>query len=577
MASNDPRKKKVILMTPAQEQAIAEAREKIAKEAAPEETDTQAKKNVAGEIDRTLWDDIVGAAGKVASGATFGYAEELRALVRSRLPEIYGDKTYEEHLAEARGALEEFGEAHPKTAFGLELAGGAGTGGLGAAKVLGMKAIQAAPKLTQYATMGGLGAGQGAVAGSGYATEGERLKGAGIGAAIGGPLGMAIPAAIGGVSRLAMPKSSAGGSAQKLIQEGISLTPGQRMGGVVQGLEDLATSIPIAGGAIKGAQRRAIDDFNRAAINRVLSPIGQKLDDNTPVGRTGIDEMLTKLSGAYDELLPNVRFQADLRFKSEISELADMAKSIEKGKFFKKYLDDNVIKKLGANGEMKGESFKKVESELTKKIRSYNKPNASGADTDLRDALIQTRRLLREGLERSPHNTPEQGQFLQKINKAWARSQIVEDAAGSPSATVKTSPRMFGTEEDISGVFTASDLNRAVRRAAGRRKFARGKGEMQDLSDPATQRLSQTIGESGTTPRALAALGLLGGGAQMIDPVAAGLTGLAGLGYTRPGQAALNWALSRGANPQFAPRVARGIRGLQAPGIGAGATYGGTR
>ena len=566
-------------MNEQQQQAIAEVREKIAKEAAPEEDDTQAKKNVAGEIDRTLWDDIVGAAGKVASGATFGYADELRALVRSRLPEIYGDKTYEEHLAEARGVLDEFGEAHPKTAFGLELAGGAGTGGLGAAKVLGMKAIQNAPKLAQYLTSGGITAGQGAVAGSGYAKEGERLKNAAIGAAIGLPLGMAIPAALGGVSRLVMPKSSAAGTAQKLIQEGISLTPGQRMGGVVQGLEDLATSIPIAGGAIKGAQRRAIDDFNRAAINRVLSPIGQKLDDNTPVGRTGIDEMLTKLSGAYDELLPNVRFQADLRFKSEISELADMAKSIEKGKFFKQYLDDNVIKKLGANGEMRGESFKKVESELTKKIRSYNKPQASGADTELRDALIQTRRLLREGLERSPHNTPEQGQFLQKINRAWSRSQIVEDAAGSPSATVRTTPSTFSFRdpEDISGVFTASDLNRAVRRAAGRRKFARGKGEMQDLSDPATQRLSQTIGESGTTPRALVALGALGGLAQQIDPVAVGLTGALAGAYTRPGQAALNWALSRGANPQFAPKLAGGIRALQAPGIGAGAIYGGRR
>jgi hypothetical protein len=564
-------------MNEQQQQAIAEVREKIAKEAAPEEADTQAKKNVAGEIDRTLWDDIVGAAGKVASGATFGYADELRAFVRSRLPEIYGDKTYEEHLGEARGVLEEFGEAHSKTAFGLELAGGAGTGGIGAAKVLGMKAIQNAPKLAQYLTSGGIGAGQGAVAGSGYAKEGERLKGAGIGAAIGGPLGVAIPAAIGGVSRLAMPRSSAGGSAQKLIQEGISLTPGQRMGGVTQSIEDFATSLPVVGTAVKGAQRRGIDDFNRAAINRALSPIGQKLDDNTPVGRTGIDEMLTKLSGAYDDLLPNVRFQADIRFRSEISELADMVKSIEKGKFFKKYLDDNVINKLGSNGEMRGETFKKVESELTKKIRSYNKPQASGADTDLRDALIQTRRLLREGLERSPHNTPEQGQFLQKINKAWSRSQIVEDAAGSPSATVRTTPRLFGTEEDISGVFTASDLNRAVRRAAGRRKFARGKGEMQDLSDPATQRLSQTIGESGTTPRALAALGLLGGGAQMIDPFAATLTGLAGLGYTRPGQKVINWALSRGANPQFAPKLAGGIRALQAPGIGAGAIYGGRR
>ena len=558
-------------MNEQQKQAIVKARKKIAKEAAP---GAQTKKDAAGEVDRTLLDEISGAALKLSEGATFGYIDELRALVRSRLPEIYGDKTYEEHLAEGRGKLKAFEKAHPKTAFGLELAGGAGTGGLGAAKVLGMKALQNAPKLAKYLTMGGIGAGEGAVAGSGYAEEGDRLKGAGIGAGIGGPLGAAIPAGVGALSRLAMPKSSAGGTAQKLMQEGISLTPGQRMGGVTQSIEDFATSLPIVGTAVKGAQRRGIDDFNRAAINRVLSPIGQKLDDNTPVGRTGVDEMLAKLTGAYDNLLPNVKFQADIRFRSEISELADMAKYLEgpQAKLFKRFIDDKVIKKLGADGEMTGETFKKVESELTKKIRNYNKPNSSGADTEFMDALIQTRRLLREGLERSPYNTPEQAQFLQKINKAWARSQIVEDAAGSPAATVRTTPKFFGTEEDISGVFTANDLNRAVRRASGRRRFARGKAEMQDLSDPATQRLSSTIGESGTTPRALAAIGLLGGGAQMIDPIAAGLTGLAGLGYTRPGQKAINWALSR---PQFAPKVARGVQGLTAPGIGAGSIFGG--
>ena len=552
-------------MNEQQQQAIAEVREKIAKEAAPGEDDTQAKKNVAGEIDRTLWDDIVGAAGKVASGATFGYADELRALVRSRLPEIYGDKTYEDHLAEARGALEEFGEAHPKTAFGLELAGGAGTGGLGAAKVLGMKAIQAAPKLAQYATMGGLGAGQGAVAGSGYAKEGERLKGAAIGSAIGGPLGFALPAAIGGVSRLAMPKSSVGGEAQKLIQEGISLTPGQRMGGAVQTFEEAATSLPFLGGAIKGAQKRGIEDFNRATVNRALKPIGEKLDDNTPVGRSAIEEMLEKTSKAYDDLLPNMRFEMDVRFRSQLNELIENSQFLSPATAnkFNKIVETNIAKKLDAKGGISGETFKSIESDLGKLATKL-----SGAmeieGRQLAGATKELQTLIRESLQRT---NPNQAQQLRQINKSYRLGSIVEDASGKAPGK-------------NAGVFTPSNLDRAVKSAKtfgkAKRAYVKGKAPMQDLSDPAVQRLSQTLPESGTAPRALTAM-LLGGGAGAIDPTAGVLTGLAAGAYTRPGQAALNWALSRGANPQFAPKLAGGIRALQAPGIGAGAIYGGRR
>ncbi len=547
-------------MTPEQEQAIAEVRDKLAKE-----DDTQAKKNVAGEIDRTLWDDIVGAAGKVASGATFGYADELRALVRSRLPEIYGDKTYEEHLAEARGVLEEFGEAHPKTAFGLELAGGAGTGGLGAAKVLGMKAIQAAPKLTQYATMGGLGAGQTAVAGSGYAKEGERLKGAGIGAAIGGPLGMAIPAVASGVSRLVMPKSSVGGAAQKLMREGVSLTPGKRLGGVVEDVEDALTSLPVVGRAIKGSQIRSIEDFNRVAVNRALKPIGEKLDDNTPVGRDAIDEMIEKTSKAYEDLLPNMRFEMDVRFRSQLNELIENQQflSPETTKKFNKIVETNIAKKLDAKGGISGETFKGIEEDLGKLATTIS--GAVGTEgRQLAGATKQLQSLIRESLQRT---NPNQAQRLRQINKSYRLGSIVEDASG----------RAAGKNE---GVFTASNLDRAVRSAKtfgkAKRQYARGKAPMQDLSDPAVQRLSQKIPDSGSPLRGLTA-GLLGGGLGYIEPTIGATAGaLAGL-YTRPGQAALNWALNRGANPQFAPKLAGGIRALQAPGIGAGAIYGGRR
>ena len=524
------------------------------------------KTDVSQSEDRSIMDDVRGGIGKIASGATFGYIDEMRALVRTELDDalmgmglkpLYGNKSYEQNLAEGRKMLDDFGEANPKTALGLELGGGALTGGASAAKVLGTKLIQNAPTLTKYLASGGVGAGQGFVAGSGYAKEGERLKRGGIGAAISGPLGVAIPAAIGGVQRMIAPKSNVSNAANMLIKEGVSLTPGQRLGGTVQMIEDAATSfLP----PIRGAQARGIEDFNRVVINKALAPIGEKLSDKVPVGREAVAEMLEKASNAYKKLLPNLRFNMDTQFRSQLNEVIDNAQFLSDAtlKKFNKVVEKNLASKLDNKMGMSGESFKKAEETLGKLATTLSKSTDEDA-VQLTGAVKQLQTLMRESLERT---NPSQAAQLKNANKTYRMISIVEDASAK-------APGKFN------GVFNPSQFDRAVKGAKTmgkpKRQYVKGQATMQELSDPAVQRLSPTIPESGTAPRFLTAL-RAGGGAGAIDPTAGAITGLVAGAYTRPGQQILNALVNR---PLSAPRYGKSIDILKAPGIGAGATYGG--
>lgn len=133
----------------------------------------------------------------VASGATFGYADELAA----KMNELTGlGGSYEENVAKERAR-----DAQIPAAIAIpgEIAGAVGSTLLAAPAFAGAKVVQAASALPRYLKFGALGAAEGGLAGSGNATEGNRLSGAAGGAAIGGVVGGAAPYVVQGVGKLA--------------------------------------------------------------------------------------------------------------------------------------------------------------------------------------------------------------------------------------------------------------------------------------------------------------------------------------------------------------------------------------
>src|SRR5690606_30528084 len=115
--------------------------------------------------------------------------------------------------------------------------------------------------------------------------------------AISGAIAAPVTAAL---SRVIQPKTSA--DVRALMSEGVTPTPGQILGKGWRTAEEKLKSVPLLGSAIRGAEQRSIEQFNRAAVNRSLAPIGKELPKGV-VGREAIEFANEQLSKAYDDVI----------------------------------------------------------------------------------------------------------------------------------------------------------------------------------------------------------------------------------------------------------------------------------
>lgn len=369
--------------------------------------------------------------------------------------------------------------------------------------------------------------------------KGEQV---GISAGLAGPLS----AATGAISKVLAPQVDK--SVQYLIDKGVIPTMGQIQGGALGALENKLTSVPLLGDMIKNAQRRTVEDFNKAVLNDVLKPIGKSV---TAVGREGVEQAEDALSGAYQSLLPKLSFQADGILKAELAKIAQMAKEMPEPqlKQFVSVVKNKVASRLSANGTMDGQTFKGVESELGHMIKGYMK-DPSFDQRQLGAAIESVRSALRQTLTRG---NPQYASELSTINGAWAKFAKVRDAASR-----------IGSQE---GIFTPAQMQAAVRagdNSVGKGKFAKGEALMQDLSE-AGKKVITSYPDSGTAGRT--ATGLLGlGGVGYVDPTAAAALTAFMAPYTKMGQKAAMAALTK--RPDVVKKAGELLM-KASPGIGA--------
>jgi hypothetical protein len=164
---------------------------------------------------------------------------------------------------------------------------------------------------------------------------------------------------------------------QKLLDSGVRLTPGQILGGTVRTIEDKTTSIPGVGDMIRNARVRGLEDFNAAAINRALVPIGKQVPAGL-TGRDAIDHASDALDRAYTSLLPNLRVSTDQQLQSGVTNLIALARNIPQygSKPLTNFIKQEVAPRFSRAGVMTGQSFKEVDSLL---LKSPNK-NLVGGD-----------------------------------------------------------------------------------------------------------------------------------------------------------------------------------------------------
>jgi hypothetical protein len=377
---------------------------------------------------------------------------------------------------------------------------------------------------------------------------GEKMKQIGWGAAA----GAAAAPITAFLARIIQPQTAE--AVKGLNAEGVRTTVGQTTGGAAKRVEEAMASVPILGDVIRGAERRSIEDFNRAAYNRALAPIGEKIDAKGLVGREGIAAVEGKLSAAYDAILPKMKVQIDQQLSGELANIQQMALSLGKDRAaqFSEIVKQQITDKATGAGLMSGETLKQVESELGRRVRGY----MGSAEFDTRqlgDALREAQAALRRAVERQ---NPAEAPALQAINEGWANFVRLQSAAS-----------MLGAKD---GVFSPAQLLNAVKsadRSVRKGAFARGDALMQDLAEQGQQVLGKTVPDSGTPFRTLAALGA--GGA--IEPTMATAAGVAMLPYTTAGQRLAQLAMtSRPAAAEPVSRLARLLGPAAAPALVAG-------
>ena len=410
---------------------------------------------------------------------------------------------------------------------------------------------------TRLAGAIGMGAFQGgAMGGLQPVTEGDYgegvrrnvLLGAGAGA-IGGALSY-------GAGRLLQGRQapSARPEAVALSEAGVSLTPGQIAGGYAQRAEEGLGSIPIVGAQIRGRQAEGVASFNRAVANRVLEPLGQKVDDAAPVGRELVDEVYKRIGAAYDAVLPRIQaFGPDAQFGQDLIDASRLATTQTAQDDFAAILKNRINPYL-QKGAIDGDAFKAIDEQLGFQVRRYLR-SSDPNHQNLGEALAQAQTAFRGLLSRTnPQVAPE----VQAADRAYAQYIRMERAASSTGAR--------------EGVFTPLQFNQAVAMTSGgprRSQYARGDALMQDLSDAAATVMPRTLPDSGTAERALLAGTLLGGPAALgLAPGAiVGGAGAAAL-YTSPMQRILQGSLL-GNRPAVIAGAGRQIAPLGGPGLAA--------
>jgi len=449
-------------------------------------------------------------------------------------------------LARGAGEIAPYQAAHPIAAGAGELGGSiAATAPLGAlapvARTLpGMAAVGAG--------LGGASAALSPVDPNSQNFAQDKLKQIGIGAATGGVLS---PLA-GLAGRIISPNVSP--DVQTLLDKGVTPTPGQILGGGFARTEDKLTSVPVLGDMIKNAQQRGLAQFNQAAYNEALAPIGQKFTGS--VGQEGIEQVGKQIGAVYDNVLPQMQLKVDPQFQADVMQLGQMANGLpdaQQGTFMK-ILKTQIFDKLGPQANMDGQTLKGVQSELAKTASGYL-GDASYDNRQLGAAVSALRDAVDSNLARvNPSNLTDQ---LANANQAWANFVRLRSAAASTGAA------------NNGGTFTAAQLQAAVRandKSVGKGAFASGNALMQDLSGAGQRVLGSKYPDSGTVGRGLMSLlaptGIAAGFAT--QPVATAATlggiGLGSLPYTSLGQRAAAALLT--SRPQFAQPVGNAVSGL---------------
>lgn len=435
---------------------------------------------------------------------------------------------------------------NPIENFGLQLAGGLLTPGIGQAG----RYIESAQGAARLGRAAGVGGGIGIASGIGN-SEGNLIErtpdaiSSGLVGAGTGVIGQRAVDAIG--SRIA---GQGGGAARRLSRAGVDLTPGQMgaeipiIGSSLRYLEDLIGGYnPLMG----GVRRRQNEQVVRAAGQEALDAIDAKLPASANTGREVYNATRQTLSQRYDDVTDRVAAVLDNEHQADISALrarADTELDSDHAARLARVLDDKVLREVGPNGELSGDAFKRIETTLRQQSEKARRPGATLQDQDYADALDEARDAFRNVIARQ---FPEEADAIRGLNLGWATNARIRRAVSGSAGFARD------------GTPTPGELSQSVQQLSSEEQIAQNRGLLQGLAEDARKVLPATVGDTGSGQRAVigGAIGAIGTGAvATVNPVLAGMIAAGAVIYSRPGIIALN-ALYRATDSRAANEIVR--------------------
>lgn len=447
---------------------------------------------------------------------------------------------YRQIRDQLRGQSKEFERQNPKTALALEIAGGIAT------PALGMGALKGASTLAKVGTGALQGGLFGGLYGAGAAEEKEDMFGdAAKNAAIGGVMGGLFS----GIGSALAPKIQKGAS--QLTKKGIPITPGQAFGGSLDNVEQRAGSFMPG---INSSRTKAIKKWNSTLIDDVLKPLGYKsgsvVDDE-------ITELVLKgqelLSKSYDDVLPMISVKSDDVLESNLKKIFN--KQMLVGDVKRKAANEmKKIKGYFKGSKISGQSIKKVQEHLGDRIQAYaGVTNAD--DKAVGEMLKDTLDAFMDTVERQ---NPKYAGKLKEINRAYAKFVRVEGASAKLNGAKQFTPKQFG------------QAVRQADRSTRKRAVSAGKALMQSAGEDAGI-LGAKIPDSGTAGNLITnniLMGSIGGaGLGLVSPWMIAIPGFSRMLYSETGMKLFNKWINSGQSRQALREMAKKYSGTAASGL----------
>jgi hypothetical protein len=340
-----------------------------------------------------------------------------------------------------------------------------GMGATGAAaKVLGRALPAAASRVLPMAAGG---AAEGAVLGG----PGERGTGAAMGGALGGGIG-AGAAALGRVARPTRPIPEA----QRLLDQGVDLTPGQaRPGGLMDVIEQSASGrlFPYA----QSARAAAGEDVFRRAVRQSV-PQGKASE---VVGRNA-NELIASAEKVFDEGYDALRA---LPARVPDSFLNELVEDLGNARGVPELLNSEAqwLARQFQRGVRSTDDLLDLRSMVRRRMREYARNPDVNSD-DMRRALRLVETELSGRLEQVMG--PAQRRALKSLDRAYSRFKVVEDAAVRSTDAPYPTPHQFSMA--------------VKQQTPSKGQYARGGGHFRDLAEAQ----AATIGKMNTPPTGMA-------------------------------------------------------------------------